>query len=361
MNDRRAICYGIAGSGWRAEFFLRVAKAMPSRFTVTGVVTRSGERGSQVERKWAVPTFHSVQSMIGAERPQFVVACVPSRVAPGVITDLVQMEIPVLAETPPAADLPGLRMLWSAVGASGLVQISEQYLMMPGHAARLSLLRCGLIGEITSIQISSTHLHHAVSIMRRMLDVGFANAAVTARSFSAPLADPFSRAGWADDIRPKDTNTTLAIIDFGRRMGLYDFTDNQWLNPLRTQRIVVRGMYGELVDDCVTRLVNPGTVVQSHLVRRQTGVELNLEGLDLDHISHDGAMIYRNPFQGARLADDEIAVATMLDRMASWCRGKGTPPCPLADASQDHMIGLAIQESLKTGSTIVTSTQPWAR
>jgi len=31
--------FGLYGSGWRAEFFLRVAKALHERFTVAGVVT----------------------------------------------------------------------------------------------------------------------------------------------------------------------------------------------------------------------------------------------------------------------------------------------------------------------------------
>ena len=47
----------------------------------------------------------------------------------------------MLVETPPAPDLPGLRALWRDVGAGGLVQVAEQYLLMPGHAARLRLVR----------------------------------------------------------------------------------------------------------------------------------------------------------------------------------------------------------------------------
>ena len=76
--------------------------------------------------------------------------------------------------------------------------------------------------------------------------------------------------------------TTLATLDFGDgRMGLYDFTDNQWWNPLRARRIVVRGTRGEIVDERVTRLVDPWTPVESSLVRRQAGLDLNLEGVDI--------------------------------------------------------------------------------
>jgi predicted dehydrogenase len=354
--------YGIVGSGWRAGFFIQMARAMPDRFVVTGVVTRTAERGQEIEREWRVPTFRSVDELAAADRPDFVIVSVPWAAAPEVTSELVALGIPVLSETPPAPDAAGLRRLWSTVGDSGLVQVAEQYPLMPSHAAQVSLVRAGLLGVVTSVQISSTHLYHAVALMRFLLDVGLGPATVDARNFVAPLADPLSREGWSGSAEPKDATTTLATIDFGGgRMGLYDFTDNQWLNPLRGNRIVIRGSHGELVDDRVVRLADPVSAVESRLVRRQTGIDLNLEGFALDHISHDGAVVYRNPFPGVRLADDDISVAAMLARMSAWCHGEGEQPYPLADACQDHLIGLAIEESAKTGKPVVAGPEPWLR
>ena len=54
--------------------------------------------------------------------------------------------IPVLTETPPAADTEGLRRLWGEVGGSGLVQVAEQYPRYPSHSARANLVRSGAIG-----------------------------------------------------------------------------------------------------------------------------------------------------------------------------------------------------------------------
>jgi predicted dehydrogenase len=80
--------------------------------------------------------------------------------------------MPVLAETPPAPDLDGLRGLWSAVGASGLVQVAEQYLMMPSHAARAALVATGVIGTPTQVQVSSTQQYHAIALIRGLLGAG---------------------------------------------------------------------------------------------------------------------------------------------------------------------------------------------
>jgi hypothetical protein len=353
--------YGVIGSGWRSSFFLRLAKVLPGRFQATGVVTRTATRGSEVESAWGVPTFRDMTDMLRHRRPDFVIVSVPWDVTPDATRELVAAGVPVLAETPPAPDLDGLRSLWADVGDSGLVQVAEQYLLMPGHAARLALVRDGVLGEPTSVQVSSTHLYHAVSLIRGLLGVGFDAAEITARAFVAPLANPLSPDGWSGDSTPQQLSTTLATIDFGGRMGLYDFTDNQWWNPLRTRRIVIRGSHGELVDDRVVRLADPLTPVESYLVRRQTGIDLNLEGFDLEHISFEGRVVYRNPFSGARLADDDISVAALLDRTGAWVRDEGPPPYPLAEACQDHLIGIAIGTAVQTGGSVTTTREAWAR
>ncbi len=352
--------FGLVGSGWRGRFFLRLAKALPQRLLATGVVTRTAARGDQVTAEWGVPAFRSVTDLLAGERPDVVIVSVPWPVTPEVTREVVALGVPVLAETPPAPDLDGLLSLWADVGGSGLVQVAEQYLLMPGHAARLALVRSGVIGEVTSVQLSSTHLYHAVSLVRGLLGVGFEAAEVLARSFVAPLADPLSFDGWTGDDTPKPAATTLAMIDFDGRMGLYDFTDNQWWNPLRARRIAIRGSRGEIVDDRVVRLVDPRTPVESPLVRRQTGLDLNLEGLDLKHISFDGGVVYRNPFAGSGLSDDDIAVADIVERAGAWARDEGPAPYPLAEACQDHLIGLAIEESVRTGAAVTVAQPLWA-
>jgi predicted dehydrogenase len=359
MNDSPAVRYAIVGSGWRSQFFLRLAATLPDRFAVTGVATRTAQRGAEVTARWSVPSVRTIDELLTAD-PDFVIVSVPWEQTPAAVRSLVARDVAVLAETPPAPDTDGLRALWADVGRSGLVQVAEQYLLLPGHAARLHLIRDGVIGQATSAQVSSTHLYHAVSMIRGYVGAGFAPAVVSAQAFTAPLADPLGKDGWSGEVTARDVTTTLATVDFGGAMGLYDFTDNQWWNPLRTRRIVVRGSTGELVDDQVVRLVDPTTPVTSYLVRRQLGVDLNLEGHDLDTISFDGQVVYRNPFRGARLADEDIAIATLLDGMRAWLHDDGPPPYPLAEACHDHLISLAITESAQTGRSVKTGAAPWA-
>jgi hypothetical protein len=195
-------------------------------------------------------------------------------------------------------------------------------------------------------------MYHAVSLIRRLLGVDMDDAVVNPRAFTAPLVDPLSFGGWHTDAVPEPRTTTLATVDFGGRTGLYDFTDNQWWNPLRARRIVVRGPIGEIVDDRVVRMVDPTSPVESPLVYRRTGADLNLEGNDLDHVSFDGRVVYRNAYRGTRLSEDDIAVAAILEATGAWARGEGPEPYPLAQGCQDHAIALAIGESARTGQDV---------
>ena len=357
--DRRTT-FGIVGSGWRAEFFLRLAATVPDRLRATGVVTRTAERGAEVTARHGVPAYRTARELLAADAPEFVIVSVPWAVTPDATRELVARGVRVLAETPPAPDLPGLRRLWEDVGASNLVQVAEQYLLMPGHAARLQLVREGVIGDPTAVHVCSTHLYHAVSLIRGLLGAGFAPAAVHAREFTAPLADPLTPDGWTGDAAPRPRATTIATLDLDGRMGLYDFTENQWWNPLRGRRIVGRGTTGELADDHVVRLADPTTPLSSPLVHRRLGVDLDLEGNELDHISFDGRIVYRNPFPGARFSEDDLGVALLLERTGAWARGEGPAPYPLADGLQDHLLSLAIQESAASGREVTTGREAWA-
>jgi len=352
--------FGVVGVGWRAQYYLRLASLLPDRLEVVGIVGHDPDRAEKSARRWGAPAYGSLAELIWSRHPDFVVSAVPWGVTPGVVQAAVGLEVPILCETPPAPDLDGLRSLWQSVGASGLVQVAEQYPLLPSHASRLALARSGAIGTVTSVQVSSTHMYHVVALMRAFLGARFEPATVSARAFVAPLINPLVKDAWTDDDQLHDAKTIIATIDFGGSMGLYDFTDNQWHNQLRSRRIVIRGSAGEIVNDEAVRLLGPRTIVRSPLVRRQTGYDLDLDAYDTDHISLGDTILYLNPFPGLRLNDEEIAISSMLLAMAAWVRAEGEPPYPLADGCQDHMVALAVEESATSGEPVTTSVEAWA-
>ncbi len=345
--------FAIVGSGWRARMFLTVANRMES-VSCGGVVVRT-------PRSLDVPVFTSLDECLREVRPAFVLTATPWPVTPGLIADLVGRGVPVLAETPPAPDHDGLRSLWTSVGGSGLVQVAEQYLMMPSHAARAAVVAAGVIGEPTQVQVSSTQQYHAVSLIRGLLGVGRGPVTVRAARFTAPLVSPLGRTGWTGDSAAHPTVTTIATLDFGAgRSGLYDFTEQQTRNLLRFRRLTVRGSAGELRDDEVVRMTGPETLVRTPLVRRQSGHDLDLGGYETEHITFGSEVLYRNRYPGHRWMDEEVAMATLLDRMADWVRGAGPEPYPLAEGIQDQQIALAIEDAADRDVPVTTSVEAWS-
>ena len=351
----------IIGAGWRSEFFIRIAQLLPEKFEIVGVVARKDEVRSALAERFGVQTYSSISQLLSKNKPDYAISSVSWDSNPGVVEELVSAGVYVLCETPPAPTLEGLQKLWAAVGSSEMVQVAEQYLSLPGHSARLAITKSGVIGNVSSLELSSTHGYHAVSIMRGFLQSGFEPTTITTRQFEAPLVDPLSRNGFNADLSPKNAKTTISLIDFGSgKSGVYNFVDNQWHNQLRHRRIVVRGSRGEIVDDSVIRLIEGPAITTSRIERYQLGYDLNLDGYDTEHLSFDGKVVFKNPFTGLRFMDEEIAIATLMVQMADWINGNAKAPYPLNEACQDHLVSLAIDESIALGKSVTTAKQDWA-
>src|SRR4051812_24072139 len=116
MDEQPPLTVGVVGSGFRAQAFLRLAQRVPAVFGVIGAVTRSSSAGAAVEDRWQVPAHRSVEELVAHRRPDLVVTAVPAAVNAEVLVTIVELGLPVLAETPPAADVEGLRRFWRSVG-----------------------------------------------------------------------------------------------------------------------------------------------------------------------------------------------------------------------------------------------------
>ena len=353
------ISFAIVGVGWRADFFLRIASALPGRFRVVGMVARNAERGARIEALWGVPTYRDLDSLLEAHTPEFAVVSVPQPAAPGVIRDLADRKVAALTETPPAPTLEGLRDLWTLVERGATIEVAEQYLFQPHHAARLAIIRSGLLGEPSYAHVSACHGYHGTSLIRHFLGVGFDNATITGRAFEADLMAGPDRRGPPAEEKVIRSRQVIAQIDFGAKLAVYDFTGDQYFSWVRARSILVRGQRGEIRNDEIRHLEDFRTPILARLERQDMGGEGNLEGLWHKGIIAGGAWVYRNPFPGAALSDDEIAVAQSLEGMARTVRG-GASVYGFAEAAQDQYLALCIDQAVKTGQPVRTVDQPWA-
>ena len=352
-------CYGIIGGGWRAEFYLRVAQALPERFQVGGMMVRNRDKGQLLEEKWGVKTYRTLEELLDVSDLNFVVVSVPWPVTPIMLQRLAYHETPVLSETPPAPDLNGLLDLHILTERGAKIQVAEQYQFQPLHAARLAFASSGKLGTITQAQVSAAHGYHGLSLVRGLLGVKFKEVQIWAQEFKSPILAGPGRGGPPVEERISDSRQIIAYLDFGDKLGVFDFTGDQYFSWIRSPRVLVRGERGEINNSQVRYLKDFQTPVFLELTRANAGEDGNLEGYYHKGIIAGEEWIYRSPFIPARLTDDEIAVATCLDRMVKYTRG-GPSFYGLPEASQDHYLNLLIAQAVKTGQKVVAKSQPWA-
>lgn len=306
------IPFAIVGTGWRAAFYERVATALPDRFRITGTLSRSAT-GSRA----------TIDELL-ADEPAFVVLSVPWGPMPALIAELADRGAAVLAETPPAPDLDGLRSLRRLAGAGGRIQVAEQYRYQPLHAARLAIVASGRLGTISQVQLSVAHGYHGIDLLRRFLGVAAEPVTITARRVFSPIVAGPDRAGPPADERIVQADQTIATFAFGKgaaeggdatadRLGILDFTDEQYFSWIRGPRLLVRGERGEIDGTVVRWLADARTPLRVTLERHDTGQDGNLEGHYLTGIT------------------------------------AGADVCSLADAVQDRYLDILVAEAAATG------------
>lgn len=351
------IPFAIVGTGWRAEFYLRVARWYPQRFQIVGLVSRGNPA---IEARFGVKTYPDIKSLLAATDPRFVVTSVPWEVNPGAIKTLVSAGMAVLSETPPAPNLKSMGELCKFVGSKrGKVQVAEQVHLRPHHQAQIKLVRSGVLGKINEAMVSVAHGYHGISVMRRLLGISFENATITGTQFTAPIVEGPGRAGPPTKEKLVPSNRDFYFFNFKDQLGVIDFTGSQYFAYIRGEHLQVRGSHGELVNDQVSCLQNHQTPLHYPLTRVSDGYCGNLNPLRLMGYQAAGKWLYKNQYTTQGMMDDEIAIADMLTRMDTYVR-TGEDFYSLAEGCQDHYLWCLAQEACRTGKKITSKTQPWA-
>lgn len=355
------ITFGLYGSGWRSEYFLRVAKLLPHQFHIDGIVTRSEEKSQYFKEHFGVDVYGTLADYLKEKTPLFIVESVNKGVSESMTNDILNQGIPVLMETPAGKDMESMIRLYERVKQGAKIQIAEQYPDHPQHVSRHRLVAKGLLGEVGHVHVSFSHGYHNVALMRQLLGITFENVRITARSFPVNVANGVSRTGIPTEDNITEQIQTVATLQFDNgKTGIYNFEMNQHRSWVRTPLIQVKGTHGEIFNETVKYLMDYQTPVEMPLMRINMGENQNVEGFGFKGILMGDRWLYKNPYLDGRLSDDEIAVATILEKMAHYVL-TDEPFYDFALGCQDMYIGMLIEESAKLEEDVVSTTQIWAK
>ena len=311
---------------------------------MVGVVTTNEKKTAEYEANFGVKCFKTPEDLINTKRPDYFIVCVSPRVCVEISLKLIGYGFPVLLETPPAHSLENLQHFKASIPKSAKVQIAEQYPFHPMHSAALDFIKTGKLGRVSFAQISFTHAYHAFALIRKYLDIGFESANITASMFNVPVVGGYTREGPPTAEKIVEKKQTIAVIEFeSGKTALLNHEVDQHRSYVRSPIIQIKGERGEIFNHGIKYLEDYKTPVETSFIRKESGREDNFEGYDLKGIMADSRWIYRNPYEGSRLVDDEIAIAVCMDKMLAYVQGdEGF--YGLEEAGHDFHLSLMVSE-----------------
>ncbi|CAM3230188.1 Gfo/Idh/MocA family oxidoreductase [Paenibacillus lupini] len=345
-----AIRFGIIGFGWRTEAYLRIASQLPHLFKAVGVVVRDQAKYEEAAAEWGLKLYQSPEEL--AEHCDFLLTAVSKTSTPSLLKQLASIGKPIMAETPPAADEEGIKIISALISEGAPIQIAEQYPLQPYHAARTALISSGAIGEVSHVQVSAGHGYHGVSLIRHWLSLPHSSSCeIVARRFKFPIQEVPHR-GRAVQGNLETDQQDIAILTFqDGKSAVLDFAGSQYFSPLRHNRVLIRGSHGEIRDNEVTRSLGAVDYETITISRQQDGLEGSLAPLSLRELRAGSECLFRNPYYPASLSDEEIAIAEALSRMTTYVR-EGVSFYSLSEALIDVKLAMAIDEAIATGESV---------
>ena len=246
----------------------------------------------------------------------------------------------MFTEAPIGTSLKEIDAFLGEIKPDWRVQVAEQFHFMPRNAAIKSVIESGILGETTQVQLSCCHDYHAASLIRFFLGTGYEMP----EGFSFTLPDTVtrynSRGGLLKEPLTVTAEEKFVVLRFKDKTALYDFNYEQYFSDIRRSRILIRGTNGEILNNECTYLKD-GLPHSFTLQRNSYGANESLDGFTLVNITAEGNVVYENPFKGARLSDEEIAIATCLLNMKKYLE-TGVPFYSLQEATLDSKIFLSV-------------------
>ena len=350
------LTYVIVGSGYRAEYFGRIAGRYPDLFRAV-YLCRSKEKAALMTRHTGMSAVTDAKEALAC-RPDFAVVAVDRAHNAEVAEEWALQGLPVLMETPAGASMEQLHRLWELQETRGArIAVCEQYYRHPILADGLRRVEAGAIGEPQSAYLSLCHDYHAASLLRKMLRVSGEEYSLRGMGSTYPLVNTDGRGAAVYDGQSfLQEGKTVHIAYASGKIAVYDFSSVQYRSFLRSRHVVLRGSRGEWSDNMIYELNGENEPERTFLMP-----EIPARYRCLDHQALKDVRKTWQPEMFLDTCQDEFAIATMLLDMGDYLSG-GPSPYPLEEGLEDATLWLQMEEAVRhPWQEIVSLSVPWKR
>ena len=356
----------IIGSGWRARYYIRAAKALPDLFELCAVYCRSEEKAAEIRREYNIHAVTSEEECVSAN-PDFVVTAVSKTSGAETAMRWMGKGFTVLGETPAALDTETLNQLWRCHEQGQKLVTAEQYFLYPYYSSLLKLVKSSIIGRADCINISLAHEYHGASLMRAILGISpAAGFTVSAKSFEFPVTETRTRYEDIKNGRIALKKRTTAVFEFETgQAAFYDFDPEQYHSAIRKNSYKIRGVRGEIMNDRAVYLSAENEAKEAALEVRTRHIERDFANPnpefyeEVTGIFFEGEPLYKPPFGLCGLSQDETAIAQLMVKTAEYSRGAAEAPYPLSEALQDAYMTVLMRKAEETGNPLTSEHQIW--
>jgi predicted dehydrogenase len=267
--------------------------------------------------------------------------------------DWIEKGFIVVSETPAAPDFCSFEKLKSLPEDKKRRFITaEQYHLYPEYSALIKLVKSGIIGEISAVNLLVAHDYHAASLIREFLNTGVEDKFdVTSKDYEFPVVRTLTRRQSFFDGQIENKKRTIAAFDFENgKSAFYDFDSEQYRSPVRKNTLKIQGVRGEIIDRKVYYLDEKNRACESEIIVKTRNVKRKTDNPNFQNIEEvvkiifEGKKLYASPFGRCGLTQDETAVALLLKKTYDYVTGKAENPYPLEKALSDSYMALKMRE-----------------
>ncbi len=337
------VTYVVVGSGYRAEYFGRVARTWPELFRAC-YLCRSEEKAALMRRNTGAEAVLTAEEAL-AFQPDFIVVAVDRGHVADVAEAWIERGFPVVTETPVGDAEEKLIRLEALAERGARIVCCEQYHRYPILAAGLEAVRRGAIGTPQSAYISLAHDYHAASLLRRALMLGRERYRLYGSRQVSRAVNTDSRYGAILDGSATEEVRDRVLIEFeSGKTAIYDFAPLQYRSYIRSRHFTVRGDRGEWSDTTIHGLDGRGVPCRTALTPE---IPERYRCLDTQYL-RDLRKTWR-PELFLDTLQDEYAIATILLDMEDYLRG-GESPYPLWEAIEDARYWLRLEKVVEAST-----------